>query len=127
MATVRLTLECGPPMKPTKGTPPAKGRTTAKVTPVTQGSKNLKTTPSAKNLPAAKAAPTRKSKPVKVLPLDTSAPRDSAAPPVPHSAKEVAARAYLNYLKRGASEGNHTDDWLQAEAELTAERRLVHP
>jgi len=112
-------------MKTNKGTPSAKGSKTAKVTPETQGSKNLKATPSTKTVPVAKAAPALKSKAAKALPLDTSDPQDSASPPVAHTAKEVAARAYLNYQKRGSSEGNHTNDWLQAEAELTAERRLV--
>ena len=112
-------------MKANKVTPSAKGSKTAKVTPVTQGSKNLKATPSAKNLPVTKASPARKTKPAKALPLNTSAPLDSATPPVAHTAKEVAARAYLNYQKRGSSDGSHTDDWLQAEAELAAERRLV--
>ncbi len=113
-------------MKPTKGTPSAKGSKTAKVTPVAQGSKNPKATPSAKIVPVTKAATASKPKPAKALPLDTSPPQDSATPPAPHSASEVAARAYLNYLKRGSADGSHTDDWLQAEAELTAERRLVH-
>lgn len=115
----------GHPMKTNKSTPSSKGRATAKVTPVAQGSKNLKATLSARILPVTKAAPARKPKPAKALMLDTSAPLDSATPPVAHSAREVAARAYLNYQKRGSSEGNHTDDWLRAEAELAAERRLV--
>lgn len=106
----------GHPMKSNKGTPSAKGSKTAKVTPAPQGSKKLKASP------GAKAAPTRKAK---ALPVDVSAPQDSAAPPVEHTAREIAARAYLNYQKRGASEGSHTEDWLQAEAELTAERLLV--
>ena len=100
-------------MKTNKSTPSARGRTTAKVTPATQVS------------PTAKPAPTRKSKPEKALPLDPAAPQDQAAQPVAHSPSEVALRAYHNYQKRGSTDGEHTDDWLRAESELTAERRLV--
>ena len=41
------------------------------------------------------------------------------------SADAIRARAYLNYQERGSEDGNHTDDWLRAEAELTAEQPLV--
>ncbi len=100
----------GHPMKTNKSTP------SAKVTQVTQGSKNLK---------AAKAAPAPKPKPAKVLPLVASPPEDSATPPPAHSPDEVALRAYHNFQKRGSADGDHHGDWLQAEAELTAERNLV--
>jgi hypothetical protein len=33
--------------------------------------------------------------------------------------EEIAVRAYHIYLERGETEGNPTDDWLQAERELT--------
>ena len=33
--------------------------------------------------------------------------------------KEIAARAYEIFLKRGALEGHDVEDWLQAEMELT--------
>jgi hypothetical protein len=33
---------------------------------------------------------------------------------------EIARRAYELYLQRGSVPGHETDDWLQAEAELTA-------
>jgi hypothetical protein len=33
--------------------------------------------------------------------------------------EEIAVRAYHIYLERGDAEGNPTDDWLQAERELT--------
>jgi hypothetical protein len=126
MAKANLTLERGPPMKTNKSPPSAKGRTTVKVTPVTKVSPSLQATPSVKNLPATKAAPARsKTKRIKVLTLDTSAPQDQAAPPVSHTPAEVALRAYHNFQKRGSTDGDHTDDWLRAEAELTAERRLV--
>jgi hypothetical protein len=100
-------------MKTNKSTPSAKGRTTSKVTPATQGS------------PAAKPAPTLKANPAKALPLETAEPQDQATQPVVHSASEVALRAYHNYQKRGSTDGEHTDDWLRAESELTAERLLV--
>ena len=113
----------GHPMKTNKSTPSAKGSTTAKVTPVTKGSKNLKATSSAKNGPTTKAAAAQK--PAKVLPFEVSPPQDSANPPPAHSPDEVALRAYHNFQKRGSADGDHHGDWLQAEAELTAERRLV--
>jgi hypothetical protein len=36
--------------------------------------------------------------------------------------EEIAMRAYHIYLERGGSEGNPTDDWLQAERELTKDQ-----
>jgi hypothetical protein len=108
-------------MKAKPSTPSAKNSATAKVTPVTQGSKNLKATPSAKNLPVSKAAPARKPKPAKALPQDAA----QATPPLAHTADEVALRAYHNFQKRGSADGDPTNDWLRAEKELTAERRLV--
>lgn len=33
--------------------------------------------------------------------------------------EEIATRAYHIYLERGGTEGNPTDDWLQAERELS--------
>jgi hypothetical protein len=36
--------------------------------------------------------------------------------------EEIALRAYHIYLERGETEGNPTDDWLQAESELTEGR-----
>ena len=116
----------GYPMKTNKNTPSAKGGKTTKVTPVTKGSPSLKATPGFKNLPNAKAAPALKTTPVKVLPSGASAPQDKATlPAVVHSPGEIAIRAYHNFQKRGAADGNHTDDWLRAEAELTSEQRIV--
>jgi len=37
------------------------------------------------------------------------------------SQEEIAQRAYELYLQRGSVPGHETDDWLQAEAELSAE------
>lgn len=37
----------------------------------------------------------------------------------PPTEEEIAVRAYHIYLDRGEAEGNPTDDWLQAERELT--------
>lgn len=89
----------------------------AKATPAAQSSKNLK---------AAKAASATMPKPAKVLPLVASPPQDSATLPPAHTPDEVALRAYHNFQKRGSADGDHHGDWLQAEAELTAERRLIH-
>ena len=36
--------------------------------------------------------------------------------------EEIAVRAYHIYLERGETEGDPTDDWLQAERELTEGR-----
>lgn len=36
--------------------------------------------------------------------------------------EEIAVRAYHIYLERGDAEGNPTDDWLQAERELTEDQ-----
>ncbi len=36
--------------------------------------------------------------------------------------EQIAARAYQNYLKKGRPEGQDTQNWLEAEAELKAER-----
>jgi len=36
------------------------------------------------------------------------------------SQDEIARRAYELYLQRGSVPGHETDDWLQAEAELSA-------
>ena len=46
---------------------------------------------------------------------DTSVSNKSPQP------KEIAARAYEIFLKRGALEGHDVEDWLQAEMELTKE------
>ena len=76
--------------------------------PRTNGEQNLK------------AFPARKAK---ALPPVTSSTQDNAMQTVTHSADAIRARAYMNYQKRGSEDGNHTDDWLRAEAELTAERQ----
>jgi hypothetical protein len=41
-------------------------------------------------------------------------------PSVSHD--QIAERAYLLYLERGAGHGQDLEDWLRAEAELTAGR-----
>ena len=99
-------------MKPNKSTPPAKD------------SKNLKATPKGKNSPVIKSGPTRKTQTVKVVTTGTSETMRQAEPGA-HSSSEVALRAYHNFQKRGSADGDHTGDWLRAESELTAERRLV--
>ena len=41
------------------------------------------------------------------------------------SADEVARRAYFSYVNEGSNPGRHVQHWLEAEAELLAERRLT--
>lgn len=91
--------------------------------------KTNKSTPSAKAAPAAKASKSLKAatSPANVpVPQEAQTPQASTTPPPAHSANEVALRAYHNFQKRGSADGDHHGDWLQAEAELTAERLLVH-
>jgi len=44
------------------------------------------------------------------------------APRAKPTEEEIAVRAYHIYLERGEAEGNPSDDWLQAERELTEAR-----
>jgi hypothetical protein len=41
------------------------------------------------------------------------------------SPDEVARRAYFNYLSQGSLHGHHVQHWLEAEAQLLAERNLT--
>ena len=41
------------------------------------------------------------------------------------SADEVARRAYLNYVNQGSQPGRDVQHWLEAEADLLAERNLT--
>ena len=43
----------------------------------------------------------------------------SESPRAQPTDEEIAVRAYHIYLERGEGEGNPSDDWLQAEYELT--------
>jgi Protein of unknown function (DUF2934) len=43
-----------------------------------------------------------------------------AVPPAPPSNEAIARRAYELYLERGSVSGYELEDWLLAEAELTA-------
>ena len=38
---------------------------------------------------------------------------------------EVARRAYFSYVNQGSRDGHEVQHWLQAEAELIAERKLT--
>jgi hypothetical protein len=55
----------------------------------------------------------------------TSAPKAAKAPakapaePRIPTQEEIAIRSYEIFLRRGAADGHHVEDWLQAEAELT--------
>ena len=97
-------------MKSTTGSSITQSRTSAKATSKTNGSRG------------PQALPARKAKSAKALPPGTSAPQNHDSQPTAHSADTVRARAYLNYQKRGSEDGDHTDDWLRAEAELANER-----
>ena len=46
--------------------------------------------------------------------------RKAAAPAAAPTHDAIAARAYEIYLRRGAAPGNHEDDWISAERELSA-------
>ena len=39
----------------------------------------------------------------------------------PNHEQEIRRRAYALYEQRGREDGHHIDDWLRAEAELTAQ------
>ena len=67
----------------------------------------------------AQAAATANSRPAKSEWLAGAAP---AAEPT-HD--EIAVRAHELYLRRGATHGSATHDWLQARAELLQERGLT--
>jgi hypothetical protein len=41
------------------------------------------------------------------------------------SADEVARRAYFSYVNQGSLQGHEVQHWLEAEAELIAERNLT--
>lgn len=41
---------------------------------------------------------------------------------LPLSSHEIAGRAYSNHEKQGRADGHDVEEWLCAEAELTAER-----
>lgn len=54
--------------------------------------------------------------PTSTLPVDAAA----ALRPVP---EEIATRAFELYKRRGATDGADLDDWLEAERQLSEERR----
>lgn len=56
-----------------------------------------------------------KSTPSPAIEANTTAEAPRARP----TEEEIAVRAYHIYLERGEAEGNPSDDWLQAERELT--------
>jgi len=51
-------------------------------------------------------------------PPKAKAPRKAKVQPTP---EEIALRAYHIYLERGGAPGDPREDWLRAEAELSAE------
>ncbi len=52
-------------------------------------------------------------------PTTEEAAETSESPRLRPTEEEIAVRAYHIYLERGDAEGDPTDDWLQAERELT--------
>jgi len=44
---------------------------------------------------------------------------------IPLSTEEISTRAYYQYLNLGSNHGNDVEHWLNAEAELLAERNLT--
>ncbi len=96
-----VTVVPSPAEVPSTKRPAVKTETVVKATPVTP-------TPA----PVAKKAATVKTVPVVKLPVTAT----KLAP----TYEEIAKRAYEIYLARGQSEGNATQDWLQAEQELLA-------
>ena len=78
-----------------------------------------------KTSPSFSAAPARVESPINsVVNPDapssdaTSAP-DPAASPAPDPRERIAARAYERYLQRGGGHGRETEDWLEAEREIS--------
>jgi hypothetical protein len=127
MAKEELTLEHERHMKTNKITPEAKADTTSKAPTATKASPSVKSAPVLKSKARARGAPQTKASPARVAKAsqsDTAAPQDHDAQPDAHTPDAVRARAYMNYQKRGSEIGDHTDDWLRAEAELTAERHM---
>jgi len=55
-------------------------------------------------------------------PTNVDAPEPIETPNLRPTEEEIAVRAYHIYLERGDAEGSPTDDWLQAERELTEGR-----
>ena len=51
--------------------------------------------------------------------MPTEIDNATESPGVRPTEEEIAVRAYHIYLERGGAEGNSSDDWLQAERELT--------
>lgn len=52
-------------------------------------------------------------------PVTSDAEEATSLPRARPTEEEIAMRAYHIYLERGGAEGNPSDDWLQAERELT--------
>jgi hypothetical protein len=72
-----------------------------------------------KHSPAPTQNPANIPQPAAVRPV-TSA--ESNFTPTPD---EVARRAYFTYVNEGSRDGHEVQHWLQAEAELIAERKLT--
>jgi hypothetical protein len=60
-------------------------------------------------------------------PVISSAPRQATSANANPTPEEISARAFEIYVRRGRPEGRDTENWLEAEAELKAERRSKSP
>jgi hypothetical protein len=67
------------------------------------------------NDPAAAAAPRPKRARAAAAPAAGQGAESSGGP----SLDDIRRRAYERYLERGGNHGQHFDDWLEAEKELT--------
>ena len=57
-------------------------------------------------------------------PIEGSFPKDVTGTAEEHPTnEEIAVRASEIYIERGATPGQDVDDWLQAESELSGERK----
>lgn len=82
----------------------------------------------AKSVPALDGGPVMTHSPAPAVRQHPKAVQATGEPPPPEnnfvpSAEDVARRAYLYFQNHGIANGRHLQDWLQAEAELTAEGR----
>jgi hypothetical protein len=64
-------------------------------------------------------------KPANVSPPTTAADLDQSRTDFVPSPDEVARRAYFTYVNQGSLPGHEVQHWLDAEAQLLAERNLT--
>jgi hypothetical protein len=64
-------------------------------------------------------------RPARALPLTAAADIDQGGIDFAPSPDEVARRAYFSYVNQGSLPGHDVQHWLEAEADLLAERNLT--